>query len=69
MTNWLMTIKKKTYKIFNFKKSDNTEVSCISLTWLYTCVRYGVPELSVKKNLKACFLSSFYIHNPYLEYL
>ena len=44
----------KTYKICNLKKSDNNKVSCISLTWLYTCLSYGVREQSPKPNLKAC---------------
>ena len=54
MANWLIKIK-KTYKISNFKKSDNNEVSCISLTLpSYTYVSYGVREQSLAPNLKAC---------------
>ena len=43
----------KTYKFAINKKSDKIKVSCISLTWLHTCVSYGVREQSLTPNLKA----------------
>ena len=45
----------KTYKLAINKKSDKIKVSCISLTWLHTCVSYGVREQSLTPNLKACY--------------